>query len=196
MLLFPFWVFLTELWSMVLIKASGRKISVLPLLTILVYLLGVSTTSRILTGYSQKLNISTLTKVPFFIFWSDKPPWRASYTQQAASAKLRRLARQSFRIDRHGPILINVTFLNSLRKIVRNMYHSAKSDESFFFKVGTPHIYYVSHVNRKVCWNRPLSVPLTNKSNKWSSRGLTHTLKVEVFFCFFVCLSERLFLVK
>ena len=35
--------------------------------------LGVPATSWILTGDSQKLSFSTLTKVPFLIFWSDKP---------------------------------------------------------------------------------------------------------------------------
>ena len=39
-------------------------------------LLGVLATSWILTGDSQKLSFSTLTKVPFLIFWSGKPCWR------------------------------------------------------------------------------------------------------------------------
>ena len=36
-------------------------------------LIGVPTTSRILTGVSQKFRFSTLTKVSFLIFSSDKP---------------------------------------------------------------------------------------------------------------------------
>ena len=35
--------------------------------------LGVPATSRILIGDCQKLSFSTLTKVPFLIFWSDNP---------------------------------------------------------------------------------------------------------------------------
>ena len=50
----------------------------------------VPITSWILTGDSLKLNFSTLTKVPFLIFWSDKPPRRTSFAQQNYSAKLRR----------------------------------------------------------------------------------------------------------
>ena len=41
--------------------------------------------SRILTGDSQKLSFSTLTKVPFLIFLSDKPPQRTNSAHIACS---------------------------------------------------------------------------------------------------------------
>ena len=47
--------------------------------------LGVPATSRILTGDSQKLSFSILRKVPFLIFWSDKPPRRANSAHVACS---------------------------------------------------------------------------------------------------------------
>ena len=47
--------------------------------------LGVPATSRILTGDSQKLSFSILTKVPFLIFWSDEPPRHANSAHVACS---------------------------------------------------------------------------------------------------------------
>ena len=47
--------------------------------------LGVPATSRILTGDSQKLSFSILRKVPFLIFWSDKPPRRTNSAHTACS---------------------------------------------------------------------------------------------------------------
>ena len=47
--------------------------------------LGVPATSRILTGDSQNLSFSTLTKVPFLIFWSDKPCQRKPSAHVACS---------------------------------------------------------------------------------------------------------------
>ena len=49
------------------------------------YTLGVPATSRILTGDSQKLSFSILRKVPFLIFWSDKPPRRTNSAHAACS---------------------------------------------------------------------------------------------------------------
>ena len=39
--------------------------------------------ARILTGDSQKLMFSTLTKIPFLIFWSDNPSWSTNSTHLA-----------------------------------------------------------------------------------------------------------------
>ena len=80
--------------------------------------LGVHTTSRILTADSQKLTFSTLIKVPFLVFWSNKSSLRASSAQLACSTKLSRQARQSLRVEGHGPSLIKFTFLKSLQKVV------------------------------------------------------------------------------
>ena len=71
------------------------------------------------------------------IFLSDKSPWRAGSAQLACSAKLSRQARQSQRVEGHGPMLIQFTFLKSLEKIVQNTYQPAQSDD-IFLKVGTP----------------------------------------------------------
>ena len=48
-------------------------------------MLGVLATSQILAGDSQKISFSILTKVPFLIFWSDKPPRRANSAHVAYS---------------------------------------------------------------------------------------------------------------
>ena len=48
-------------------------------------MLGVPATSQILTGDSQKLSFSTLTKVPFLIFLVGKPPRRANFAHLACS---------------------------------------------------------------------------------------------------------------
>ena len=48
-------------------------------------LVGVLATSWILTADSQKLSFSILRKVPFLIFWSDKPPLRANSAHVACS---------------------------------------------------------------------------------------------------------------
>ena len=56
--------------------------------------LGVPATSRILMGDCQKFSFSILRKVPFLIFWSDKPYWRTSSAHLACSAKLSSQARR------------------------------------------------------------------------------------------------------
>ena len=48
-------------------------------------MLGVLATSQILAGDSQKISFSILTKVPFLIFWSDKPLQRTYSAQVACS---------------------------------------------------------------------------------------------------------------
>ena len=74
-------------------------------------------TSRILTGDSQKLSFSMLTKVPFLIFWSDNPPRCAS----SAHVSCRRAG----------------TWAAWAEVARRNINHPVKSDE-IFLKVGTP----------------------------------------------------------
>ena len=49
--------------------------------------LGVPSTSWIVTGDSHKLSFSTLTKVPFLNFWSDKPPRLTNSAQSKPALK-------------------------------------------------------------------------------------------------------------
>ena len=96
--------------------------------------LGVPTTSRILTGDSHKLSFSTLTKIPFLIFWSDKPPRHANSARVACSragtwAAWAEVAR------RQGVSYIYKIYIFEIL-IVWNIHHPAKSDEIFLI-VGT-----------------------------------------------------------
>ena len=97
------------------------------------------TASQILTGDCQKLSFSILTKVPFLISWSDKPPRRAKSAPVACSrastwAACAEVAR------RQGVSYDDEIYIfEILIKIFWNINHPAKSEE-FFLKVGTPNV--------------------------------------------------------
>ena len=123
--------------------------------------LGVPTTSQILTGDCQNLSFSTLTKVPFLIFWSDKLPCQSSSAQLACSTKLSRQARQSLCVEGHCLMSKFFTFLKSLQKVVRYMYQPAQFDEKIL-KPGTPNrqwllLPYSSSLKKYTIWNTTLS---------------------------------------
>ena len=82
--------------------------------------------SRILTGDSQKLIFSTLTKVRSLIFWSYKPPRRTNSAHVAC--------RWACEWAAWAEVALQLKFSY---KIVRNIHHPTKSDE-IFLKVGTP----------------------------------------------------------
>ena len=55
------------------------------------------------------------------MFWSNKPPLQASSTHLDCSAKLSRQAKQSMRIEGHGPIVTNYPF-SGVRKCTSTNY--------------------------------------------------------------------------
>ena len=73
--------------------------------SIKVRIIELPATSWMLTGDCQKLSFSTLIKVPFLIFWSEKPHRRSSSVQLACSTKRSRQARQSLSVEGHCPNL-------------------------------------------------------------------------------------------
>ena len=93
------------------------------------YRLGVPATSRILTGDSQRLSFSILSKVPILIFWSDKPPWCANSAYVACSRADTWLVWAEVARRQVCHTMIKFTFLKSSWKIVRNIYYPAKLDE-------------------------------------------------------------------
>ena len=83
------------------------------------------------------LGFSTLTKVLFLNFWSDKPTHRTNSVHVAEP--VRGLHGQKLCIDGLCPILLKFTFLKSSWTIVQNINHPAKANK-IFQKVGTPNL--------------------------------------------------------
>ena len=96
-------------------------------------LLGMPTTSQLLTVDSQKLSFFNLYKSILLQFLIWQVPWCASSTHLGCSAKLCRQARQSMHNEGHCPILIDFTFLKSLWKIVPNITPPAKPNPTSLF---------------------------------------------------------------
>ena len=103
------------------------------------YWIGVHTTSWLLTADSQKLSFSTLIKVSYLVFWSDKPPQCASSTQLACPTKLSRQARQSLHFKEQDPFLRNFYIFEILVKSCLK-YVSASSIWWTFLLAVTPTI--------------------------------------------------------
>ena len=102
--------------------------------------------SRILTADSQKLSLSILRKVPFLIFWSDKP-CRRTNSAHVAWSRAGTWAAWAEVVHRRGVFYVDkIYILKSSWKIVRNMFQPAKSDE-IVLQVGTPNLHNIKTVS-------------------------------------------------
>ena len=96
--------------------------------------LGVPATSQILMADSQKLSFSILRKVPFLIFWSDKPPWRTNSAHVACS-RAGTWAAWAEAMRRQG-----VPYIFEILRINCSKYLSASQIISNFFRSGHPYL--------------------------------------------------------
>ena len=114
-------------------------------------LLGVPTTSRILTADSQKLSFSILRKVPFLIFWLDIPPRRTSSAHVACS-RAGTWAEWADVVRRWGVSYVDKIHIFEILMKNCSKYVSASQIGWNFFKSGHPyctttHLFLSTHHN-------------------------------------------------
>ena len=102
--------------------------------------LGVPAMSRILTADSQKLSLSILRKVPFLIFWSDKPRRRTN-SAHVAWSRSGTWAAWAEVVRRRGVSYIDKIYIFEV--LIKNCskYVSASQIGWNFLKVGTPNVH-------------------------------------------------------
>ena len=115
---------------------------------------GVPATSRILTGDSQKLSFSILTKVPFLIFWSDKPPRRTN-SAHAACSRAGTWAAWADVVRRRGVSCIDKIYIFEILMKSCSKYPSPSQIRWNFFQSGHPY-----------CWSIIFDIKSTLKLNE------------------------------
>ena len=94
--------------------------------------------SLILTGETQKLSFSILRKVPFLIFWSDKPPRRTNSAHAACSRAGTWAAWADF-VRRRGVSCIDKIYIFEILMKNFSKYSSPSQIRWNFFKSGHPY---------------------------------------------------------